>query len=357
MDTIRPRVAMGMPSPARHLVSTQVVLRRAGVVESRHRIDAAVVDREGRRVGRVGDPDLVTFMRSSAKPIQALAMVREGVASRFGIPPDELALCCASHSGESRHVEGVRALMDRCGIPEASLECGAHPPISTNAAEALLRGGGRAGPIHNNCSGKHAGMLALAKHRGWPLAGYVRSEHPVQRRMVAEVARLVGRSETPIAEGTDGCGVVCFALPLSSMARAYARLATSAEGDAMAREGDPASRAVLDAMAGNPFQVAGTGRLCTRIVAATGGRVIAKVGAEGVYCAVHRESATAVALKAGDGATRAAEVAMVRILEQLGLLEKPALHALADRRPLLVVNRRGESAAVLEAEFTIEEDG
>src|SRR2546426_604439 len=197
---------------------------RGSVVESSHTVHVAVVDREGRLVARAGDPDLVTFWRSAAKPFQAMPLVADGVVERFKISTAELALCCASHSSEPDQVALVRELLAKIGCSERDLLCGAHPPLSERVAQDYATRGVRLTAVYSNCSGKHAGMLALARHHGWPTEFYTRLEHPVQQRLLSEVAEWSGVERSRIGTATDGCGVVCYALPLRNMAGAYARL-------------------------------------------------------------------------------------------------------------------------------------
>nr|MBA2671377.1 asparaginase [Gemmatimonadota bacterium] len=250
---------------------------RGPVLESSHRIHAAVVDSNGRLRAWVGDPDMATFFRSSAKPFQALPLVTHGAMDRFGITLEELAICCGSHSGDARHVEVVTGLLRKIGLDGEALACGPHPPFDQSSRRTLAEAGLEPVRVHNNCSGKHAGMLALARVHGWDTEGYHRPEHPVQRRLLSEVARWVEMPEEALALGTDGCGVVCFGLPLRQMAVAYARLAGAA------RNGDHDPTFVVGAMTSYPEMVAGRGRICTDLMKQTTGRVFAKVGAEGVY--------------------------------------------------------------------------
>jgi L-asparaginase II/alkylhydroperoxidase/carboxymuconolactone decarboxylase family protein YurZ len=325
-------------------VSGTIVLRRGEVVESRHRVHVAVADPEGRLLARTGDPWLVTHFRSAAKPLQALPLVEDGAVEAFGIPIEELALACASHNGEEGHVTGVRRLLEWVGVAEEALELGPHLPMLEAAAHALLRSGGEALPVHNNCSGKHAGMLGLARHRGWPLEGYRLPDHPVQQRMTKEVARWTGVEAGEIRPGVDGCGVVCFGVPIAAMARSFAGLGRAAV------RGDEGPARVVEAMTAHPFQVAGTGRLCTELMEATGGAIFAKVGAEGVYAAGDRDGSLGVAIKVEDGSRRAVEVALVRVLEELSLVDDETLEALESYRRRPVPNTLGEEAAFLEVE-------
>lgn len=316
-------------------MTDRIAVLRGAVEESSHAVHAAVVDARGRTVATVGDPDRVTFFRSSAKPMQALPLVEDGVADGFGFTVAELAICCASHGAEPRHVALVEGMLDRLGLSPDALECGAHPPMHGPSADALARSGRAPGKIHNNCSGKHTGMLALALHHGWDPTGYAGAGHPVQRRMRDEVARWSGRPAADIPVAVDGCGVSCFALAVRDMAAAYARFADQA------RQGGSARR-VVDAMTTNPWAVAGEGRLCTDLMAQTHGRLFAKVGAEGVYGAGAPAEGLGVGLKVEDGGWRAAGVALLAVLDAVGLLAEDDRRALEGWAHPPVHDTRGE---------------
>ncbi len=318
-----------------------VELVRGELVESLHRVHAAVVEPDGSLAAWSGDPQRQTYMRSAAKPIQALPLVLEGVVEARGVTPAELAVCCGSHGGEPEHLQVVRSLLERVGLDASALECGPHPPMHEASAHGLLRAGGTSEPIHNNCSGKHAGMLALARAKGWPTGGYSRPEHPVQERILAEVERWTGVARHEIVQGVDGCGVPCFGVPLIAMARAFAELAAAADA------GDKGPSAVLDAMTAHPFQVAGTDRLCTQLMTELGGRVVAKVGAEGVYCALDRQTGRGIALKVEDGSRRAAEVALMAVLGELQVLGDDQSEAMVRRGEPPVPNTLGRPVAGL----------
>ncbi|HSG46200.1 MAG TPA: asparaginase [Longimicrobiales bacterium] len=311
----------------------RVEVRRGGAVESVHAVHVAVAGRGGMEAA-AGDPGFPTFYRSASKPFQALPLVEDGVLDRFGFGGEELALCCASHNSEAQHLEVASRILDRIGLGGGALECGGHWPLREAVAYRFLEEGRVPGPLESNCSGKHAGMLALAVHHGWPTAGYVRAGHPVQERMSREVSRWTGIPVADLVTGVDGCGVVCFAVPLEVMAGSFARFAQdAARGGAVGR--------VCDAMLDHPFLVAGTRRLCTDLMA-TGAGVVAKVGAEGVYGAWHPASGLGIALKVEDGARRAAEPALVAVLEALELLPDRVLEALERYRTPVVKNTRGE---------------
>ncbi len=282
---------------------------RGDWVESVHQVSVAVVDSQGRLVASAGDPDMATFWRSAAKPFQAMPMVADGAADRFGFSPRELALACASHSSEPAHLEIAESMLKKVGLTERALACGPHPPLSPAVAESVLRQGIVMTPRWSNCSGKHAAMLAMVLHHGWPVAGYERREHPLQQRVLAEVVRWSGCAEESLHFGVDGCTVVCFGLPLRAMALAYARFATSEE---------PAAVRLRESMAAFPGLIAGQGRLETELGLATAGLAIAKVGADGIYCAALPHAELGIALKVHDGDMRSSGPLLLAVLRALG---------------------------------------
>jgi len=329
-------------------VLNRVDIWRGPAIESVHRVHVAVVDGQGRLRASSGDPSFVTYARSAIKPIQAMPLVEDGVVSGFGMDGRELALCCASHSGERHHIETVTAMLQRIGVDENALACGPHEPFDAPSAQALRAAGREPGRIHNNCSGKHTGMIALACHHGWPVAGYERLQHPVQQRIRREVARWTGIDADEGMTAIDGCGVATFALPVESMARAFARIAAEAR-----QAGTPAA-AVIDAMASHPDYVAGTNRLCTLVSRATDGRIVAKTGAEGVYCAAVPGAELGIALKVEDGAKRAAEPALLAVLNALTLLSDDAMAGLATFAEPFIMNTCGQRVGVIRAAIRLE---
>jgi L-asparaginase II len=305
----------------------RVEQRRGGVTETVHRVHVAVMDGDGRLVARAGDPDFVTFWRSAAKPFQAMPLVTDGVVDRFGMTSAELALCCASHSSEPSQVDLVKSFLGRIGCTEQDLRCGPHTPLSDHVAKDYQARGVNLTPVYSNCSGKHTGMLALARHHGWPTEDYHKLSHPVQQRCLEAVSQWTDVAIDQIGTGVDGCGVACFALPLRNMAIAYARLGTSR---------------VVEAMLRHPELIAGERRPCTDMMRAHPGRVITKVGAEGVYSALLVERRLGVALKVEDGHGPAAALALAAVLDQLGLRPQPA--TLVERPNF---NTRGERVGEL----------
>lgn len=312
---------------------------RGGIIESVHRVSCAVVDASGVLLAHAGNPDLRTFWRSAAKPFQALPGVQDGALDRHGFDARHLALACASHSSEPGHVELAREMLRLAGRTESDLACGPHVPLSPEVAAAAARGDVVLSPVWSNCSGKHAAMLAAAAHHGWPAVGYERVEHPLQQRILAEVATWTGVAEGEIGLGVDGCTTTCFALPLRGMATAYARLVSSDQ---------PATRRIRDAMLAHPWLVAGTARACTDIMGSVPGRLLAKIGADGIYSAALVQSGIAIALKVEDGDMRLAPAALLGVLAAVTRQWEPDLAAplagtaLAHHAAPEVINTRGQ---------------
>ena len=309
---------------------------RGPAVESVHRIHAAVCDRSGRVIASTGDPNFVTFWRSAAKPFQAIPLVEDGVLDHFHLGSDALALACASHSSEARHLEVTDRMLAAIGCTEDDLACGPHPPLGPRVAREVAARGIQVTPRWSNCSGKHSGMLALAKHHGWPTKGYELAGHPVQDRILQTITRWTGVHVRDLVLGIDGCTVVCHGLPVSAMARAYALLGV-APITAIAK--------VRDAMLEHPDLIAGEGRVCTELMHAIPGQVIAKVGAEGIHCASIPAAGIGIALKVEDGDMRASGPALLAIIKALGnrlpVAARLPDHALASTLVHPIRNTRG----------------
>ncbi len=283
---------------------------RGGSVESRHFGALAVADGTG-VVWSAGEAERKIFPRSAIKPIQALQLVETGAADAFGLGSEEFALACASHSGEHTHVHRVRDWLARAGLTEMDLGCGPQWPSFREAEHDLVRAGEGPGRAHNNCSGKHSGFLTVARHLGESTEGYVAREHPTQARWLDASAELAEETLDPALAGLEGCSIQGQPMSLSGFARAFGKLA-SRTGLGVVRKS--AFDRIEAGMAAHPELVAGSGRMCTRLMSATNGRVLAKTGAEGVYIAWVPERGLAMALKAGDGGTRAAEVAIAALI-------------------------------------------
>jgi len=298
-----------------------VEVTRGPLVESRHRAAAAVSLASGETVLAIGDVGAAVYPRSAIKPMQAMALIAAEGSESLRLGGDQVALICASHSGEPEHLAGVRTLLSRFGLSEADLECGPQWPANREAANALVRAGVGASALANNCSGKHAGMLALAKLLGAATRGYVDPSHPVQRRVAALLEAMLGHAVDTAPCGVDGCSVPTWAVPLGALARGFARLVSPA---GLAPRIARAAGIVAGAMAGAPFMVAGTGRFCTEIMAAPGTRAVVKTGAEGVMCAGLPGRGLGIAVKCDDGAGRAAETLMAHLLVAFGAADAEA---------------------------------
>jgi L-asparaginase II len=264
-------------------------------------------------VEAVGDARSYVYARSSAKPFQAMPLVLSGAAEALGLADEELAVACASHNAEEPHLAAVRSILQKAGLSEKELQSGAHPPLYAPAAAELARNGEEPEVIHSNCSGKHAGMLALCVHQGWETGGYRDPDHPLQRWILEIVARFCGLARDEILLGGDGCGVPAFGMPLENLATGFARLAT---GENLPDDLAGAAGKIRRVMREHPFMVAGTGRLDTAVM--VGSDLVSKSGAEAVFCSGSPEG-WGLALKISDGAARALRPAVLPILARRGV--------------------------------------
>jgi len=346
-----PAVELSAPVPL-------VEVTRGPIVESRHRGHVAVVDGAGRLVAALGDPGTITYLRSSAKPFQAIPLVISGAADRFGFSERELALACASHNGEPIHTQTAQSMLDKIGLGPEALKCGAHEPFSAAETRRLRERGEEPNVLHNNCSGKHAGMLALALHVGAPAATYHQLDNPIQQLIREVVARFSGVAVEDIAIGIDGCAVPVFGVSMKAMAQMYAHLVAPPESFDEAMRA--ASQRIVAAMINYPEMIGGTSeRLDTEMMRAGQGRLISKVGAEGVYtvgvlpCA-EWPSGLGLALKIEDGENfRARPTVVIECLRQLGVLRGESLSAVAPYSRFPVRNRRGDVVGEVRAAFKL----
>lgn len=291
-----------------------VNVMRGEVVESRHAGAVAVVDADGRSVLTLGDVERPVFPRSAIKVIQALPLIESGAADRYGFGAEELALACASHGGEPGHVEVAARMLKSAGLEVSALKCGTHWPLNSASSQALARSGGMATALHNNCSGKHSGFLCACCVMGADTATYTDPSHPIQREVKATLENFAGVTLGEDLRAIDGCAVPTWAMPLSALACAFARIGT---GAGFAPKRAKALSRLRAAVAEKPWYVAGTGRFCTEVMRAFGARIFVKTGAEGVFCAALPEQGLGIAVKCDDGTTRAAEVMVAAILERL----------------------------------------
>lgn len=322
-----------------------VVVTRGDAVESVHRVAAAVVA-DDRLIGSARDASLATYWRSCAKPFQIMPFLESGDFDALEWGADQLALACGSHGGEPEHVAIAERMLLDLGLEEGDLACGVTEPLAPRGVRVLRECGDRPTRLHNNCSGKHAAMLARAHATGWPTAGYQRITHPVQTSILDTVEAWTDVDRAQMRIAIDGCGVPVFALSLEAMARAFARLA------ARARQGDEIPRRVTEAMQSNPFLVGGTDRFDTVLMEEVPG-LLSKVGAEGVHCACVPELGIGVAVKVEDGASRAQSPALLALLQHVGALpaELPPRLAEFARRP--VRDSRHEIVGVVAVGATI----
>lgn len=316
---------------------------RGGVVESQHRVHVAIAHAEQGLTKSAGNPAHHSFVRSAIKMFQVLPFVEAGGADHFSLTPEELALCTASHGGEPLHTAAARAMLAKARLTEGALACGPHPPMHAATAEAMKAAGVSPTRIHNNCSGKHAGMLLYATQQQWVTNGYHRASHPVQQRILSTVASWMGIEAGEIEQAIDGCGLPTFAMPLDAVAEGCARFA------AAAADGQAAPARIFSAMVSHPEYVAGTDRLDTALMRATHGRLFAKVGAEGFYCAGIPAMRLGVAIKVEDGAWRAVEPALLAVLRAIDAIGAGELEALGRYAQPAILNTRNETVGAIRA--------
>ena len=327
---------------------------RGAHVESAHYGGIVMADSQGRILRAFGDPDATTFLRSSAKPFQLAAVIASGAADHFALTPRELAVATASHNAEDRHLEAVSSILSKIGLTEQHLLCGMHEPLGAEPARKLRKSGRRPTPLHSNCSGKHAAMLALAVHRGWSPEAYTERDHPVQQEMAASVAAFGGVAPGEMIFAVDGCTVPTFGISLREAATAYARLMEPAGLPASAAE---AAGRVVTAMRAHPEMVGGEGVIDTELMRLCGSDLVAKRGAEGFYGIGFRREGCGIgiAFKIADGdlTGRARDAVTIEVVHQLGLASRDALAELEETYLPPITNRRDQVVGRLEACFSI----
>jgi L-asparaginase II len=338
--------------------SPLVEVRRGSITESRHRGHIVAVDGDGQIVAHLGSPHNVTYLRSSSKPHQAMPLVASGAADRFGFTEKEIAIACASHNGEPIHTETVAQMLKKIGLDVSALKCGAHEPYSAEAARELRERGLQPTALHNNCSGKHTGMLALALHLGAPVETYDQPENPVQLNILSCISQFSGVPVEDIAVGIDGCGVPTFGVTVRAMALMYARLVAVPED--FDDETRRACLRIVSAMTAYPEMIGGRAeRLDTVIMQAARGGVVSKVGAEGVYTAAVLPCESwprglGLAIKIEDGEDRRARpTVVIETLRQLGVLKNDALEAVRQYASFPIKNRRGDVVGDVSASFEL----
>lgn len=294
-----------------------VEVTRGPFVESVHRGAAVVVDNTGRVVASWGDANATIYPRSAVKPLQAFALVRSGAAQALEVDAREIALACASHAGEPVHTAAVEQWLHRIGLGPAHLECGAHPPTDPATHHELIHSGRMPTPLHNNCSGKHAGFLTLCQHLGLPAQGYIHADHPVQQLVRDTLSEFTGHTLAEAVRGIDGCGIPVYGIPLRGLATAMTKFsqATGLDDDTA-----NALKTIRESIITHPYMASGRNGFCTEIMDALAPNVLVKTGAEGTCCAAVLDQGLGIALKIDDGAGRAVEVAISGIFQGLGAL-------------------------------------
>lgn len=326
---------------------------RGNWVENRHRGAFCIARADGTVVASAGDIAHDIFPRSAIKAIQALPILETGADARFALSEDALALACASHYGEPVHIEGVRAMLEGAGFTADDLECGAHPPTSPDARKALRDASEAPSQLHNNCSGKHAGMLAVARALDVDPQGYVTRDHAVQKRVRAAVEAVLAVPLTEHKCGTDGCSIPTWAAPLSSFAAGFARMAT---GESLPAETASAAQRLFDAATAHPFLIAGTGAFDTEAMAAFKGRLMIKIGAEGVFCGAIRDTGLGFALKCDDGNAKAATAMIAGLLKAVADPDADGDAVLGKFARQVSRNWRGIEVGTLEATAAVQVD-
>jgi L-asparaginase II len=342
-----PVIAATVPKPARRSQSERVnapappvlaTVWRGTAIEGRIRGHVAVVDASGEVLRSAGSPVEETTLRSCVKPLQALSFLRLA-ADRLGAGDAEIAVACASHQGEDDHIATVRGLLARAKVPEEALRCGPQLPSDEATARRLLASGGEPLPVHNNCSGKHAAMLATCAVMGWPLVGYMNPAHPCQQAVTGAMQEMLGVDLGTAPRGIDGCGLTTYGIPLAAIARGFASASA-----------DPAFRRAQDAMAVHPFLVAGTGRFDTALLEVAGARLTAKIGGAAVWAAVVRPGGPGVAIKLEAGAGEAIPVVALAVLQHVGILAADLPDRLLPFARLTLRNWAGRDVGEVRAE-------
>lgn len=321
-------------------------LVRNNWVENRHRGAFVVMNSAGEVVASAGDVERAIFPRSAVKSMQALALFKSGAVEKFNLSDPQIAICCASHHGEAEHVVAARSVLETIDCSEDDLECGAHAPSNKKARNELFASGKKPQAIHNNCSGKHSGMLAIAKALGVPTKGYSEQDHPVQKLVRSALEELLGASLTTDKCGTDGCSLPTWAAPLNSFASAFSGMATGKGHD----EGTARAMVrVFDATTSNPFLIGGSGVFDTDVMGAFEGRLMCKIGAEGVFCGAVRDLGLGFALKCDDGNMLASEMMVAKMLLDISQPNETQRAFLTSRMQKTLTNWRKLEVATMRA--------
>lgn len=327
------------------------VITRNGYIESVHCGIICVVNDSGNVLFHIGDVNTRIFFRSSAKPIQAIPLIQSGAADAFGLTPKEIAVICASHGGEEMHRQAVVSILNKLGLDEQSLRCGVSQPAGARERMRLIREGLKPDSLHGCCSGKHAGMLALAKFRGASLEGYENITHPVQQEILRTAAEFMDADAFAIPTAADGCGTPVYLLSVYQAALSYARLSRFSQDKAQPYH--RACKTIYDSMAGYPEMVAGEGAFDTELIRAAQGALIGKAGYEGVFCLALREGTLGVCVKIADGSERALYPAVMQLLKDLKILDKSQWEKLKQWHIAHHKNNLGQTSGFIRPYFSL----
>lgn len=333
-----------------------VEVRRGGYLESLHFGAAAICAPDGELVLAHGDAQTKVFLRSTAKPFQALPLLESGAADAYDLDVSEVAIACASHGGSERHLQVVRGLQAKAGLSEFQLQCGTHPPIDKKAAAALARQGEKPRTNHHNCSGKHSGMLLTAKHLGTPLETYLERDHPLQKQILSALCQVAGIDVVEADPGTDGCSAPNYSISLQAAATAYARLA---ESQGLETHRAQALARIYEAMNTHPVLISGEDQIDAELMKALGSRLVAKGGAEGILAMAIRkredQGPLGVLIKIADGdpKRRAIPVVAKHLLRELGIASEREAELLSSLIDPIVRSHRGREVGELRSRLNL----
>lgn len=327
-----------------------IIRTRGKITESHHYANIAVIDQSKKIIASFGDPHYFTYLRSSAKPIQALQIILSGAADAFNLSPNEIALACASHYGENEHINTVLSMMKKASISLTDFLCGTATSLNTQYAFELARNGVQDSELISDCSGKHAGMLAICKYKGYPLKTYLDINHPLQQENLKLIAQFCETDPNNIAIGIDGCSVPVFAVSLYQMATAYLNLVNPVSFEADVQN---ACDRIFNAMNQHPFMISGSKGFCTALIKATNGRLVGKIGAEGVYCIGLKKEKLAIAIKVEDGSLSVIPTITLHVLKELNLLSHQELYALSEFDQPDILNDNGITVGKIIANFKL----
>ena len=326
-----------------------VKVYRKKTIESIHHGAVAVVDSSGKLLYAVGDPDFLTFLRSSAKPFQALVVVESGTSEAFGFTQQEMAIIAGSHNGEKKHVRIVQSILKKIGLNKSYLKCGTHVPHYYTAL-GMTPPKKRFSPLQHNCSGKHAGMLAVCVYEGWNLEKYLSPRHPVQKLILRKISELCEYPERRIKIGIEGCGAPTFALPLKNMAIGFSKLKSFISKKQLTSQ---SLQVLADSMWRYPEMVSGRGRLDYELAIASKRNILAKAGAEALHCGVILDKGYGLAVKILDGSRRAVAPACIEVYRQLGVLNRRQLKDLDDFVSPSIYDHQRKKVGYLKSDFKL----